>query len=147
MSEKVAKQGEKAFIMDVKNPHLGWLIGFLFVVSFPGLFSVVPLRKVCAFCNVMCIPLIGRQFLCYLPKSLTLDISLVSETHFTLAENVIIHMFCLILGYREECVGQLRKYDVHGNTCLFLRSFSDRALLHCLLVCYLPPPLNTHARV
>jgi len=46
MSEKVAKQGEKAFIMDVKNPHLAWLIGFLFVVSFPGLFSVVPLRKV-----------------------------------------------------------------------------------------------------
>ncbi|KAJ8444193.1 hypothetical protein Cgig2_031013 [Carnegiea gigantea] len=46
MSEKVAKQGEKAFIMDVKNPHLAWLIGFLFVVSFPGLFSVVPLRKI-----------------------------------------------------------------------------------------------------
>ena len=31
---------------DVKNPELGWMIGFLFVVSFLGLFSVVPLRKV-----------------------------------------------------------------------------------------------------
>lgn len=31
---------------DVKNPSLGWMIGFVFVVSFLGLFSVVPLRKV-----------------------------------------------------------------------------------------------------
>ncbi|KAL3722958.1 hypothetical protein ACJRO7_035193 [Eucalyptus globulus] len=31
---------------DVKNPGLGWMIGFLFVVSFLGLFSLVPLRKV-----------------------------------------------------------------------------------------------------
>lgn len=31
---------------DVKNPSLGWMIGFLFVVSFLGLFSLVPLRKV-----------------------------------------------------------------------------------------------------
>lgn len=32
---------------DVKNPSLGWMIGFMFVVSFLGLFSLVPLRKVC----------------------------------------------------------------------------------------------------
>ncbi|KDP41791.1 hypothetical protein JCGZ_26809 [Jatropha curcas] len=31
---------------DVKNPGLAWMIGFLFVVSFFGLFSLVPLRKV-----------------------------------------------------------------------------------------------------
>ncbi|ERN06309.1 probable metal-nicotianamine transporter YSL6 isoform X1 [Amborella trichopoda] len=31
---------------DVKNPSLGWMIGFLFSVSFLGLFSVVPLQKV-----------------------------------------------------------------------------------------------------
>lgn len=31
---------------DVKNPGLAWMIGFLFVVSFLGLFSLVPLRKV-----------------------------------------------------------------------------------------------------
>ncbi|PIA33838.1 hypothetical protein AQUCO_04000127v1 [Aquilegia coerulea] len=33
-------------IEDVKNPALGWMIGFMFVVSFLGLFSLVPLRKV-----------------------------------------------------------------------------------------------------
>ncbi|KAG6716246.1 hypothetical protein I3843_04G036800 [Carya illinoinensis] len=31
---------------DVKNPGLVWMIGFMFVVSFLGLFSLVPLRKV-----------------------------------------------------------------------------------------------------
>ncbi|CAJ1788490.1 unnamed protein product [Sphenostylis stenocarpa] len=31
---------------DVKNPGLGWMMGFMFVVSFLGLFSLVPLRKV-----------------------------------------------------------------------------------------------------
>ncbi|KAG9141953.1 hypothetical protein Leryth_009303 [Lithospermum erythrorhizon] len=31
---------------DVINPGLGWMIGFIFVVSFLGLFSLVPLRKV-----------------------------------------------------------------------------------------------------
>lgn len=31
---------------DVLNPGLGWMIGFMFVVSFLGLFSLVPLRKV-----------------------------------------------------------------------------------------------------
>ncbi|CAK7338697.1 unnamed protein product [Dovyalis caffra] len=45
MSEIVAKQttdDSGAF----KNPSLSWIIGFLFVVSFLGLFSVVPLRKI-----------------------------------------------------------------------------------------------------
>ncbi|CAN6227877.1 unnamed protein product [Urochloa humidicola] len=32
--------------VDVKNPSLGWMIGFMFAVSFLGLFSVVALRKV-----------------------------------------------------------------------------------------------------
>ncbi|WCJ34706.1 YELLOW STRIPE like 8 [Euphorbia peplus] len=31
---------------DYKDPQLLWMIGFLFVVSFLGLFSVVPLRKI-----------------------------------------------------------------------------------------------------
>ncbi|XP_002528372.2 probable metal-nicotianamine transporter YSL6 [Ricinus communis] len=31
---------------DVKNPGLGWMVSFLFVVSFLGLFSLVALRKV-----------------------------------------------------------------------------------------------------
>ncbi|CAN4079079.1 unnamed protein product [Withania somnifera] len=31
---------------DVKNPGLLWMMGFIFVVSFIGLFSLVPLRKV-----------------------------------------------------------------------------------------------------
>ncbi|XP_057967343.1 probable metal-nicotianamine transporter YSL7 [Malania oleifera] len=44
MSEVIAKQSEGSG--DFKNPSLGWMIGFLFVVSFLGLFSVVPLRKI-----------------------------------------------------------------------------------------------------
>ncbi|KAA3464181.1 putative metal-nicotianamine transporter YSL6 [Gossypium australe] len=31
---------------DIKNPGLGWMTGFLFVVSFLGLFSLTPRRKV-----------------------------------------------------------------------------------------------------
>uniref|UniRef100_A0A803MDC4 Metal-nicotianamine transporter YSL7 n=1 Tax=Chenopodium quinoa TaxID=63459 RepID=A0A803MDC4_CHEQI len=45
MSKRVAELGDKAFLLDIKNPSLGWMTGFLFVVSFIGLFSVVPLRK------------------------------------------------------------------------------------------------------
>ncbi|KAL2553449.1 putative metal-nicotianamine transporter YSL7 [Forsythia ovata] len=47
MSEQVVKQsakGQDGF--EYKNPELGWIIGFLFVVSFLGLFSLVPLRKI-----------------------------------------------------------------------------------------------------
>lgn len=44
MSEHVAKQSSDT--SDFKDPKLGWIIGFLFVVSFLGLFSVVPLRKI-----------------------------------------------------------------------------------------------------
>lgn len=47
MSEVIAKQSTEANAADnIKNPSLGWMIIFLFVVSFLGLFSVVPLRKV-----------------------------------------------------------------------------------------------------
>ncbi|KAJ0256136.1 metal-nicotianamine transporter YSL7 [Hirschfeldia incana] len=47
MSEVVAKQSVEANTpLNIKNPHLGWMIGFLFIVSFLGLFSVVPLRKI-----------------------------------------------------------------------------------------------------
>ncbi|KAK4488977.1 hypothetical protein RD792_004768 [Penstemon davidsonii] len=47
MSERVARQSEHSRdVFDYKNPSLGWMIGFLFVVSFLGLFSVVPLRKI-----------------------------------------------------------------------------------------------------
>ena len=47
MSEIIAKQSTEAnAAQNIKNPTLGWMIGFLFVVSFLGLFSVVPLRKV-----------------------------------------------------------------------------------------------------
>ncbi|WCJ25084.1 YELLOW STRIPE like 7 [Euphorbia peplus] len=47
MSEVIAKQSTEANgAQNIKNPSLGWMIGFLFVVSFLGLFSVVPLRKI-----------------------------------------------------------------------------------------------------
>ncbi|CAL9098505.1 unnamed protein product [Musa textilis] len=47
MSETIAKQSTEANdSQNVKNPKLGWMIGFLFVVSFLGLFSLVPLRKI-----------------------------------------------------------------------------------------------------
>ncbi|KAB1211118.1 putative metal-nicotianamine transporter YSL7 [Morella rubra] len=47
MSEAVAKQSLEANDAEnVKNPAIGWMIAFLFVVSFIGLFSVVPLRKI-----------------------------------------------------------------------------------------------------
>ncbi|KAG9129123.1 hypothetical protein Leryth_006392 [Lithospermum erythrorhizon] len=47
MSETIAKQStESNNASNIKNPALGWMIGFLLVVSFLGLFSVVPLRKI-----------------------------------------------------------------------------------------------------
>ncbi|CAA3008610.1 probable metal-nicotianamine transporter YSL7 [Olea europaea subsp. europaea] len=47
MSERVVKQSEKSQDgLEYKNPELGWMFGFLFVVSFLGLFSLVPLRKI-----------------------------------------------------------------------------------------------------
>ncbi|KAG2305214.1 hypothetical protein Bca52824_033865 [Brassica carinata] len=45
MSERIAKQSGDAS-RGSKDPSLGWIIGFLFVVRFLGLFSVVPLRKI-----------------------------------------------------------------------------------------------------
>ncbi|XP_047179269.1 probable metal-nicotianamine transporter YSL7 isoform X1 [Vigna umbellata] len=44
MSEEIANQSTDT--SDFKDPSLGWIIAFLFVVSFLGLFSVVPLRKI-----------------------------------------------------------------------------------------------------
>ncbi|KAH6799343.1 YELLOW STRIPE like 7 [Perilla frutescens var. frutescens] len=47
MSEIVAKQSPAANDpQNIKNPALSWMIGFLFVVSFLGLFAVLPLRKI-----------------------------------------------------------------------------------------------------
>ncbi|PIN11657.1 hypothetical protein CDL12_15736 [Handroanthus impetiginosus] len=47
MSQRIAQQSEHTKdVFHYKNPALGWMIGFLFVVSFLGLFSVVPLRKI-----------------------------------------------------------------------------------------------------
>lgn len=47
MSETIAKQATEANnAQNVKNPHIGWMIGFLFLVSFIGLLALVPLRKV-----------------------------------------------------------------------------------------------------
>ncbi|KAG9442279.1 hypothetical protein H6P81_018133 [Aristolochia fimbriata] len=47
MSERIAKQSTEANNpQNTKNPELGWMIGFLLVVSFLGLFSLVPLRKI-----------------------------------------------------------------------------------------------------
>ncbi|XP_042504774.1 probable metal-nicotianamine transporter YSL7 isoform X1 [Macadamia integrifolia] len=47
MSKDIAKQSTEANkAQNIKNPSLGWMIGFLFLVSFLGLFSVVPLRKI-----------------------------------------------------------------------------------------------------
>ncbi|XP_042483109.1 probable metal-nicotianamine transporter YSL7 isoform X2 [Macadamia integrifolia] len=46
MSEVVAQQTGFNNAQNVKNPQIGWMIGFLFVVSFIGLLSAVPLRKI-----------------------------------------------------------------------------------------------------
>uniref|UniRef100_A0ACD5V5W7 Uncharacterized protein n=1 Tax=Avena sativa TaxID=4498 RepID=A0ACD5V5W7_AVESA len=47
MSETIAKQATEANdALNIKNPELGWMIGFLFLVSFVGLFALVPMRKV-----------------------------------------------------------------------------------------------------
>ncbi|KAK7387330.1 hypothetical protein VNO78_28051 [Psophocarpus tetragonolobus] len=47
MSSEIAKQSPEANTkLDIKDPSLGWMIGFALVVSFLGLFSVVPLRKI-----------------------------------------------------------------------------------------------------
>jgi len=49
MSGTIAKQATEANdAQNIKDPHLGWMIGFMFLVSFVGLFALVPLRKVYA---------------------------------------------------------------------------------------------------
>jgi hypothetical protein len=47
MTPRIANQSEGGNTpANMKELHLGWMIGFLFAVSFVGLFSIVPLRKV-----------------------------------------------------------------------------------------------------
>ena len=47
MSSIIAKDStESNAAQNIKDPSLSWIIGFLFTVSFLGLFSVLPLRKV-----------------------------------------------------------------------------------------------------
>ncbi|CAN6273570.1 unnamed protein product [Urochloa humidicola] len=47
MSEKIARQATEAKdANNIKDPNLGWMIGFLFLVSFIGLLALVPLRKI-----------------------------------------------------------------------------------------------------
>lgn len=47
MSSEIAKAYSLVFTaQDIKDPGLGWMIAFAFVVSFLGLFSLVPLRKI-----------------------------------------------------------------------------------------------------
>ncbi|XP_017217776.1 probable metal-nicotianamine transporter YSL7 [Daucus carota subsp. sativus] len=47
MTEIISKQSTEATDpQNTKSLSLGWIIGFLFIVSFVGLFSVVPLRKI-----------------------------------------------------------------------------------------------------
>ncbi|KAJ7954526.1 Oligopeptide transporter [Quillaja saponaria] len=46
MSPKIAAQADGGNTpINTKNLSIGWMMGFLFVVSFVGLFSIVPLRK------------------------------------------------------------------------------------------------------
>lgn len=50
MSDITSKQSTGANDpQNMKTLSLGWIIGFLFIVSFLGLFSVLPLRKVHTF--------------------------------------------------------------------------------------------------
>ncbi|XP_039120081.1 probable metal-nicotianamine transporter YSL7 [Dioscorea cayenensis subsp. rotundata] len=47
MSDRIANQSTELNKEDnIKNPGLGWMIAFLFYVSFLGLFSLMPLRKI-----------------------------------------------------------------------------------------------------
>ena len=47
MSETIAKQATEANdALNIKNPQPGWIICFLLLVSFVGLFALVPMRKV-----------------------------------------------------------------------------------------------------
>ncbi|PQQ02843.1 putative metal-nicotianamine transporter YSL7 [Prunus yedoensis var. nudiflora] len=46
MSARIAQQSTDRSTSDIKDPGVLWFIGFLLVVSFLGLFSVVPLRKI-----------------------------------------------------------------------------------------------------
>ena len=48
MSPHIAAQADGGNTpINTKALSLGWMYGFIFVVSFVGLFCIVPLRKVC----------------------------------------------------------------------------------------------------
>ena len=49
MSEDISNQTADHKPQNTKNPKLSWMIVFLFSVSFLGLFTIVPLRKVSIF--------------------------------------------------------------------------------------------------
>lgn len=55
MSPRVAAEADGGNTPEnVKALHLGWMVAFLFVVSFVGLFSIVPLRKVSKQLTILC---------------------------------------------------------------------------------------------
>lgn len=66
MSEVIVHQSDPNS-SEFKNPKLGWMIGFLFVVSFLGLFSLVPLRKVIFYSTNLCIFAVFHNF--YMQRS------------------------------------------------------------------------------
>lgn len=92
MSPLVAGQAEGANTPNnVKQLSLGWMIGFLFAVSFLGLFSIVPLRKVRKY------TLNKSQFWFSLIKfliTINFDIIIASLTS---------HLFSTPLTFQNEC--------------------------------------------
>ncbi|KAF2299285.1 hypothetical protein GH714_031293 [Hevea brasiliensis] len=57
MSPRIADRAEGGnTLANVKNLSIGWMMGFLFVVSFVGLFSIVPLRKIMILKNKLTCP-------------------------------------------------------------------------------------------
>ena len=48
MSAKIANKTEANDLQVIKDPHLGWMMGFMFLVNFVGLFALMSVRKVYA---------------------------------------------------------------------------------------------------
>jgi hypothetical protein len=48
MSAKIANKAEASDLQDIKDPHLWWMMGFMFLANFVGLFALMSLRKVYA---------------------------------------------------------------------------------------------------
>ncbi|CAN1850157.1 Probable metal-nicotianamine transporter YSL6 [Linum perenne] len=80
---------------DVINPGLGWMIGFMFVVSFLGLFSLVPLRKVMVMDYKLTYP------------SGTATAMLINSFH-TDTGAELAGCFCLYVNFRKQvkCLGK-----------------------------------------